>query len=464
MPFFFGLQKGFNPLRVKYISLEETISMKIDLISPAVEENAPVPNLSLPILAGLTPPDVDISLTDDLLAPIDLEKGLKEVDMVGITVLTKTALRAYNIADAYRKRGIPVVLGGIHPSALPEEAKKHADAIVIGEAEEIWPRLVEDLRRDDLKPFYRQEEFVDPSKIPRPRREILLKRGYFPLDVVQFSRGCPYRCEFCSVRKFFGDRYRFRPIEDVIEEIKSLPHRLIMFNDDNVLGNLSYSKELLSAMIPLKKKWVGETSLSGLRDSNHIKLLRDSGCIGLLIGFESLSKPNLNLSMKFQNDPAEYREVIDLLHRHGITIWGSFIFGFDEDEPVIFEETVSFAIQAKLFAVTFALLTPYPETALYHRIKREGRLVHDPWWLLENPNEFAPFFTPRKMTGVELRQRWKHAWDEFYSYRSILKRFHWNYPPTLINRLAYFPFQLKHRRFTRMKIIEGKRRYRRGSL
>jgi radical SAM superfamily enzyme YgiQ (UPF0313 family) len=266
------------------------------------------------------------------------------------------------------------------------------------------------------------------------------------------------------VRKFFGDRYRFRPVLDVVEEIKSLPHRLIMFNDDNVLGNLAYSKELFNALIPLKKKWVGETSLSGLRDSNNIKLLVESGCIGLLIGFESLSKPNLNLSMKYQNDPAEYREIIDLLHRHGITIWGSFIFGFDEDQPDIFEETVSFAIRTKLFAVTFAILTPYPETAFYHRIKKDQRLVHDQWWLLENPNESAPFFIPKKMNGVELRERWKHAWEEFYSYRSILKRFHWNYPSTLINRLAYFPFQLMQRRFAQKKVIEGRRRYRTRSF
>ncbi len=438
--------------------------MKIELISPAVEENAPVPTLALPILASLTPPEIEISFTDDLLNPIDLEKGLKEVDLVGITVLTKTALRAYRIADAYRRRGIPVVLGGIHPSALPEEAKEHADAVVIGEAEKTWPCLVEDFRRGDLKPFYRQEGFTDLSNIPKPRREILPRKGYFPLDVVQFSRGCPYRCEFCSVRKFFGDRYRFRPVADVVEEIKSLPHRLIMFNDDNVLGNLSYSKELFKALIPLKKKWVGETSLSGLRDSDTIKLLVESGCIGLLIGFESLSQSNLNLSKKFQNDPAEYREIIDLLHRHGITIWGSFIFGFDEDEPHIFEETASFTIQAKLFAVTFAILTPYPETALYHRFKEEARLVQDQWWLLESPDESAPHFVPKKMARGELLEGWKRTWKAFYSCRSIFKRFQWNYPPTLINRLAYFPFQLMHRRFAQNKVIGGKRRYRRHSI
>lgn len=435
-------------------------NVKIELIVPAVEENAPVYNLALPILAALTPSDVRISLTDDLLTPIDPEKDLKEVDLVGITVLTKTASRAYQIADAYRKKGVPVVLGGIHPSALPEEAKEHADAVVIGEAEEIWPLLIEDLRARNIKPIYRQDGFIDPSKIPSPQRNILPNKGYFPLDVVQATRGCPFRCEFCSVRKFFGDTYRVRPISDVIEEVKNLKHRLVMFNDDNIIGNPSYSKELLSALIPLKKKWIGQASLSGLKELEHIGLLAKSGCIGLLIGFESLSKANLIQSQKYQNDPKLYREIIDALHRFGITIWGSFIFGFDEDEPSVLEETVTFAIQAKLFSAVFALLTPYPETSFYQRVKREGRLVEDQWWLLKRPEESAPHFLPKKMSRESLREGWKKAWKEFYSLPSIAKRFHFNYPPTLINRLVYFPFQLMQRRFTQKKIIEGKRRYR----
>ena len=435
--------------------------MKIELISPAVEENAPIPNLALPILAALAPPDAYITFTDDLLTPIDLEKGLKEVDLVGITVLTKTALRAYRIADAYRKRGVPVVLGGIHPTALPGEAKEHGDAVVIGEAETIWPQLIEDLRAGNLKDFYQQEKFTDPTEIPRPRRDILPKRGYFPLDVVQITRGCPFRCEFCSVRKFFGDTYRFRPIGDVVEEIKSLPHRLIMFNDDNIVGNPSFSEELLNALIPLKKKWVGQVSLAGLKEAGNVELLKRSGCIGLLIGFESLSRSNLVQSQKYQNDPSAYREIIDTLHRFGITIWGSFIFGFDEDEPSVFHETAAFAIRTKLFSVVFAVLTPYPGTALHQRLKKEGRLVQDEWWRSENPEESAPHFAPKKMSGEVLREGWKKAWREFYSVPSILKRFQWNYPPTLINRLVYFPFQFMQRRFTQKKIIGGRRRYRR---
>lgn len=438
--------------------------MKIELIVPAVEENARIPNLALPILAGLSPADVEISFTDELLTPMNLEKDLKEVDLVGITVLSKTALRAYKIADAYRKKGIPVLLGGIHSSALPEEAKKHADSVVIGEAEEVWPHLIEDARMGSLKPFYRQEGYTELSKIPIPRRDILPKRGYLPLDVVQVTRGCPFRCEFCTVQNFFGEAYRFRPISDVVDEIRRLPHRWMMFNDDNIIGNPSYSKELLKALVPLKKKWFGQASLSGLKKVENIEWLAKSGCTSLFIGFESLSKKNLMTSQKFQNDPSEYREIIESIHRHGIAICGSFVFGFDEDDPSVFEETVSFAIQAKLFSAVFMILTPYPGTALYHRVKNEGRLVQDQWWLLEKPEDSAPYFLPMKMSKEALREGWKRAWKEFNAFPSIWKRFHWDYSPTLINRFVYFPFQWMQHRFTKKKILEGRRRFRTHSF
>jgi radical SAM superfamily enzyme YgiQ (UPF0313 family) len=434
--------------------------VKIEFISPAVEENARVYNLALPILAALTPPDIEISFTDDLLTPIDLNKPLKDVDLVGITVLSKTALRAYRIGDAYRKKRVPVVLGGIHPSALPEEAKEHADAVVVGEAEEIWGGLIEDFRAKNLKPFYRQEGYIDPLKIPKPRWDILPRKGYLPLDVVQATRGCPFQCEFCSVPKLFGENYRLRPISQVVEEIKSLRQRYLMFNDDNIIGNPSYSTELFKALIPLKKRWFGQASLSGLRKIQHIEWLAKSGCICLYIGFESLSKANMIQSHKYQNDPSEYTEIINDLHRYGIAVCGSFVFGLDEDDPSAIQETVSFAIQTKLFASIFCLLTPYPETVFYHRVKEEGRLIQDRWWLLEGQEEAAPHFIPKKMSGEVLRECWKKAWKEFYSLPSTWKRFHFNYPPTLINRLVYFPFQLMQRRFTQKKIIEGRRRYR----
>jgi radical SAM superfamily enzyme YgiQ (UPF0313 family) len=233
-----------------------------------------------------------------------------------------------------------------------------------------------------------------------------------------------------------------------------------MFNDDNIIGSHSYSKELLTALIPLKKKWFGQASLSGLKAIENAELLAKSGCNSLFIGFESLSKKNLAASKKFQNDPSEYREIIDALHRVGIAICGAFVFGFDEDDPSVFEETVSFSIQTKLFSAIFMILTPYPETAFYHRVKNEGRLVQDQWWLLRNPEDSAPYFLPKKMTGQALREGWKKAWKEFNSYPSIWKRFHWDYSPTLINRFVYFPFQWMQHRFTKKKILEGNRRYR----
>ncbi len=440
------------------------ILVRIELIVPAVEENARIPNLALPILAGLSPTDVEISFTDDLLTPIDLGKDLKDVDLVGITVLSKTALRAYHIADAYRKKGIPVVLGGIHPTAVPEEAKEHADSVVMGEVEGVWPHLVEDARMGNLKPFYQQEGYAELSRMRMPRRDILPKRGYLPLDVVQVSRGCPFRCEFCTVQKFFGEAYRFRPISEVVDEVRHLPHRWMMFNDDNIIGNPPYSIELLKALIPLKKKWFGQASLSGLKKVENVEWLAKSGCISLFIGFESLSKKNLVTSQKFQNDPSEYREIIESLHRHGIAICGAFIFGFDEDDPSVFEETVSFAIQTKLFSAVFMILTPYPETAFYHRVKEEGRLVQDQWWLLEKPEDSAPHFLPMKMSAETLREGWKKAWKEFNSFSSIWKRFHWDYSPTLINRFVYFPFQVMQHRFTKKKILGGRRRYRTRSF
>ena len=438
--------------------------MKIELIVPAVEENARIPNLALPMLAGLSPTDVEISFTDDLLTPIDLKKDLKEVDLVGITVLSKTALRAYAIATAYREKGIPVVLGGIHPTALPDEAKEHADSVVVGEAEETWPLLIEDFRAGDLKPFYHPKGYTELSNVPIPRRDILPRKGYLPMDVVQVARGCPFRCEFCTVQKVFGESYRFRPVSHVVDEVRRLPHRWIMFNDDNIIGNPSYSRELLKALVPLKKKWFGQVSLSGLKNVEQVKLLAKSGCISLFIGFESLSKTNLMKCQKPQNDPSEYREIIDTLHRYGIAISGAFIFGFDEDDPSVFEETVSFAIQTKLFSAVFMILTPYLETAFYHRVRKEGRLVEDRWWLLERPEDSAPHFLPMRMGREVLLSGWKSAWKEFYSFPSIWKRFHWEFSPTLLNRFAYFPFQWMQHRFTKKKIIEGRRRDRTRSF
>lgn len=434
--------------------------MKLELISPASEENARIPNLSLPLIASLTPPETEISFTDDLINPIDPGRDLKDVDLVGITVLSTTALRAYRIADAYRKKGVKVILGGIHPTAVPDESIGHADTVVIGEAEQSWPQLVKDFQRGKLKTFYRQNRLTDLSTLPEPRRDIHGSKGYFPLGVVQATRGCPYRCEFCSVRTFFGDTFRLRPVSDVISEIKRIRHKLIIFNDDNIIGHPRYSRELLQALIPLKKKWVGQASLAGLGNEKTVRLMAQSGCIGLLVGFESIVEENIASIGKFQNRPSHYMEVINSLHRNGIAIWASFIFGFDHDDPTVFERTAEFAIKAKIFSAVFAMLTPYPGTGFYNRMKAEGRLTDERWWLNANQQDRAPHFEPMRMSRQQLREGWKWAWKEFYSPGSIIRRFQSEFPSTLVNRLIYFPFGLMQNRFMRKKILHGKRLYR----
>ena len=431
--------------------------IRLELITAAVEDNAPIPNLSLATVAALTPPQVEISFSDDLIHPIDLDGGLKDVDLVGITCSTKTAPRAYEIARAYRERGVPVVLGGVHPSAMPEEALEHCDAVVVGEAEQSWPRLIEDFQKGNLERIYQQEGFTPPEQIPQARRDIYNPKDYFPIGSLQATRGCPYLCDFCSVRKFFGGTYRYRPLGDVIEEVRSLRHKVIMFADDNIVGHPRYSKALLEALVPLRKRWIGQASLAGLEDEEMIKLMAKSGCMGLLIGFESISEENIRLSRKYQNRPDKYQHIIRNLHRHGIAIWASFLFGFDHDDKGIFERTVRFAIEAKFFSVVFAILTPYPGTALYERLKEEGRLTYEKWWLLEDQEAHAPHFHPRGMTREELREGWEWAWREYYSYSSILKRFQWEYPPNLVNKVIYFPFNLFQRRFVHKKILGGER-------
>jgi radical SAM superfamily enzyme YgiQ (UPF0313 family) len=432
--------------------------IRLHLITPAVEDNAPIPTLSIATVAALTPPDVRISFSDDLIHPIDLDGKLKAADLVGITVVTKTARRAYQIARAYREQGVPVVLGGIHPTAVPDEALQHADAVVIGEAEESWPRLIRDFQRGNLERTYQQEGFTSPEKIPPARHDIYNPKDYFPVTPLQATRGCPYLCDFCSVRRFFGGTYRYRPLKHVIAEIRSQRHKVIMFADDNIVGHPRYSRDLLEALIPLRKWWFSQGSLAGLEDEEKIKLMAKSGCKGLLIGFESISEENIKASRKYQNRPADYLKIIHSLHRHGIAIWASFLFGLDHDDKGIFERTVRFAIKAKFLSVNFPILMPYPGTAIYERLKEEGRLTDDRWWLLEDQGSRAPHFHPRGMTREELREGWAWTWREYYSYPAILKRFQWEYPPTLVNKVIYFPFNLVQHRFVRRKVLGGEER------
>ena len=396
--------------------------MKLELIVPATQENigkrkkAPCPPLGLVMVAALTPPEVEVSLTDENVTAIDFQK---ETDLVGITALTVTAPRAYEIADNFRARGVKVILGGAHPSALPEEASQHADAVVIGEAEGIWPNLIEDFKANKLQRVYRQRERPSLVNLPIPRRDLFAKGAYYVTNTISTTRGCPYSCSFCSVTLFFGHTYRCRPVEEVLKEIETLNQRkLIGFVDDNIVGNPKFAKELFRALLPYKIKWVSQASVMVARDDELLKLAAASGCMSLLIGFETLSPANLAAVGKRVNVVDEYENVIKKIHSHGIAIHGFFILGLDEDDEDVFKRTVRFAQKMRLESAQFAWPVPYPGTALYESLDKTGRIVTKDWSQYESNVVFEPKLMSREM----LQQRRDWVWREFYSLHSIWRR------------------------------------------
>lgn len=396
--------------------------MRLELIVPSMagENGEPkkllCPPLAPAAIAALTPPEVEVSITDENVTAIDFHK---DTDLVGITVLTATAKRAYEITDFFRARGVKVVLGGIHASIMPDEASEHADAVVIGEAEGIWPQVIEDFKAGRLQKVYRQHERPSLVGLPVPRRDLFKKGAYFIPNTVSTTRGCPHNCSFCSVTLFFGRSYRCRPLAEVISEIKVLDKKTpIIFVDDNIVGKPSYAKELFRALIPLKLKWVGQSSVNIAKDEELLKLAAASGCIGLLIGFESLSPASLAGIGKKINVINEYEAVIRKIHSYNIGIHGCFIFGLDEDDEDIFKRTVRFAQKTRLESAQFSFAMPHPGTTLYKTLDEAGRIVSKDWSKYNDEIVFSP-----KPFSREILQK-GHDWasPEFYSLPSIIRR------------------------------------------
>ena len=434
--------------------------MQIELIATASEDSAILPRLGLGILAALTPPEDEVVYTDDVVTPFDLAKDVKDVDLVGISVDSKTARRSYEIAAAYRRRGVKVVLGGIHPTAVPEEAIQFADAIVLAEAEDAWPALLADFKRGALKPVYKTE-LPDLARRPNARRDLFRSKKYIPFQVVQTMRGCPYPCEFCSVSTANGTTMRFRPADDVLAELGALG-KLIMFADDNVMIHRAYSKDLFTRMIPLQKHWIGQCSLAAVKRLENVELMAKSGCKALFIGFESVDEETVRFTGKRQNKPSQYAEIMQMLHEHGISTWGSFVFGFDTDDKEVFDRTVELGIEMKLTMALFAQLTPYPGTALYRRLEAENRLTDERWWLQRDHDAGSPYFVPAKMTREELREGWVRAWKRFYSPRAIWDRWTVTRSSSWIQTLGYLPLNVMQNRLAKLKIEGGMQRFRAG--
>lgn len=418
--------------------------MRIDLIIPRWPRNTfwdviafKFPLLSTSLLAGLTPLQHEIKIIDESLSEIDFNQ---EVDLVAITAITPLAPRAYEIADEFRRKGRKVIIGGIHATWLPEEAKSHADSVAIGEADELWSEILEDAEAGRLKPFYQQKAKTDLSRLPIARRDLLPRKGYLFHNLIQTTRGCPYDCEFCSVTALHGKTYRMRPIPEVEKEIQSLERSkaYIFFVDDNIVGNLSYAKELLTMLSHYRLRWVSQSPIHIADNDEILSLMAKAGCHGLFIGFESLREENLGMMGKRINRVPRYEKGIQRLHDAGIGVYGSFVFGYDYDDASVFDEFLEFADRNRIDGAFLPILTPFPGTRIYQRLKQEGRLLTEDW---SKYDMATVVFQPKRMTVEELQDGFWKVNRTFYSIPSMVKRI---FNPFLLRRslIVFGPMNL----------------------
>jgi radical SAM superfamily enzyme YgiQ (UPF0313 family) len=400
---------------------------KVGLVIPHPEEQKwdtvwkifRMPNLTLPTLAALIPEeDWDIEIQDELVGPLDFDR---DYDLVLITVTTAVAVRAYEAARRFRDRGAKVVLGGIHPSVLPEEAAQHADAVVIGEGELTLPRLLDDFRRGQLATFYHMPHMVDRWD-RRPPRWDLLPKGYALRESLTATRGCHYRCTFCSIHLALGGGqygYRKTPPAAVAEIVEKFSGPWVMFWDDDLLSDPPYTKALCEALKPLKKKWMSQMSATYVaQHPEMLQLLAESGCAAMFMGLESLSQAALK-SVQKPNTAKRYEELIRRVHAHGIDIHAGFVCGLDHEDVSSFARTAEWVNRMGLCGALFRILTPYPGTRLFEQLRAEGRLLTTNWTYYSGEHVV---YRPAKMTVEELY--WGQKWikRQFYAYRSIGER------------------------------------------
>jgi radical SAM superfamily enzyme YgiQ (UPF0313 family) len=388
-----------------------------------------LPSLSLQLVAAVTPTNWDVTLVDESQDPVP---NGRDFDLVGITAMTHQATRAYEIADQFKSEGVPVIMGGMHPTVMPEEALAHADAVVIGEAESVMTRLLDDFLGGRLEKVYRapisQDDKLDT---PWPRREILAGKRYLTTQTIQASRGCPYDCAFCTVTQYFGNRFRYRDPADILAEIRSFPRKLVIFLDDNLLGDPAKARPILEGMAELGIRWGSQTSLRFAEDTELLKLVARSGCIGLFVGIESVTG-QFSLLAKSGGKTLQ-ADLIKRIRDAGIILETSFIFGFDDHDQSIFEKTLRFVEECSASVPTFNLLTPYPGTKLFQQYEQEGRLLHKEW---NRYNHSEVVFQPMLMSPEQLYRGWIEARKDAYTWPSILSRI-WKNPGRRFTNLAY---------------------------
>ena len=410
------------------IASQNAHKMKIRLVYPDPNPRVGLSgrkaeSAALQLLAAATPAEHDVTIVQEHLGD-RVRFDDANVDLVGITAMTIQSHRAYEIADGYRKAGKPVVLGGIHPSVMPDEALQHADAVGVGEAEPVWLKVLSDAAEHRLSGIYRGQNFADLTVLPNYRRNLLRKRTSFSLGSVQAARGCPYDCSFCSATLFAGRKYRFRPVENVIAEIKSMNNRLIFFLDDNIFSSEPYCRELFSELKKLNVSWVGQASLH-LTASNPdlLRLATDSGCIALFVGIESLSAANLRatraLAKNMVTTPEAMGQSIRVLHDHGIIVMAGVIFGFDDDDPGVFARMREFLGDHRVGLGSFSALTPFPGTRLFEELHAQSRITTYDWSKYDGA---TAVFLPKLMTPAQLQEGTRAMGVDFYSTPKILRR------------------------------------------
>lgn len=397
---------------------------RVELITAESEESRFVrhrrlirfPQLTMPLLAAYTPAHWEVSHTDEIVQQVNFNE---RVDLVGITANTAAAPHAYALAAEFRRRGVAAVIGGPHATLMPEEVAEHADAVVVGEGELVWPQLLRDFERGDLKRIYRSCELPDLKQMPAPRWDLIKGRAY-GRGVTIATRGCPFACEYCSIPQMYQRRMRYRPVGEIVDEIRKMPGRALIFWDDNIGADRAYAKELFAAIAPFKRWWTSQCTADVAFDDEFMDLAARSGCKALFLGFETISQSSLNSANKRHNRAGEYSEIIRRFHAHRIAVQAGVVFGFDHDDRSIFRSTVEFYRSAGLDSATVSVLVPFPNTPLFNRLDAEGRILTRDWSKYNGKKDVV--FQPALMSPEELLMGTEWASRQFYSLSSIVER------------------------------------------